>query len=73
MKKNPLPMLFFAAALTLALSSFAMPTSSSINGVESKAITFADNDEDKDGVVDEDDLCPGTPADVPVDANGCPI
>lgn len=31
------------------------------------------DDEDKDGVLDFADLCPGTPAGVKVDANGCPL
>lgn len=31
----------------------------------------ADRDTDNDGVVDQDDLCPGTPRGVPVDENGC--
>jgi len=30
-------------------------------------------DSDGDGVPDESDLCSGTPADTPVDANGCPL
>lgn len=30
-------------------------------------------DEDGDGVTDQFDKCPGTPADVPVDVNGCPL
>ncbi len=30
-------------------------------------------DEDKDGVLDFDDQCPGTPSGVPVDAKGCPL
>ena len=30
-------------------------------------------DEDKDGVSDRKDKCPGTPAGVAVDANGCPL
>jgi len=30
-------------------------------------------DTDGDGVVDDDDRCPGTPAGVRVDANGCPV
>lgn len=30
-------------------------------------------DSDGDGVVDEDDLCPGTPEGVEVDRNGCPL
>ena len=30
-------------------------------------------DQDKDGVVDWNDLCQGTPEGVPVDANGCPL
>jgi len=30
-------------------------------------------DSDGDGVPDDSDLCPGTPADTPVDANGCPL
>jgi hypothetical protein len=31
------------------------------------------NDEDNDGVVDDDDLCPGTPAGEAVDADGCQL
>jgi hypothetical protein len=30
-------------------------------------------DSDKDGVLDANDLCPGTPKDVKIDAKGCPI
>ena len=30
-------------------------------------------DSDNDGVTDDKDLCPGTPAGVQVDANGCPL
>ena len=30
-------------------------------------------DTDKDGVIDDDDLCPATPADSEVDADGCPV
>jgi len=30
-------------------------------------------DSDKDGVIDSQDLCPGTPAGVKVDAKGCPV
>ena len=32
-----------------------------------------DIDSDRDGVYDRDDVCPGTPRGVKVDANGCPI
>jgi len=32
-----------------------------------------DNDDDNDGVTEPGDLCPNTPANVTVDANGCPI
>ncbi|WP_316633078.1 OmpA family protein [uncultured Flavobacterium sp.] len=31
------------------------------------------NDTDKDGISDRNDTCPGTPAGVSVDANGCPL
>ncbi|MGH8444464.1 MAG: OmpA family protein [Solimonas sp.] len=30
-------------------------------------------DSDRDGVLDDADLCPGTPSGVPVDAHGCPV
>ncbi len=30
-------------------------------------------DEDNDGVFDQDDLCPGTPAGAEVDSSGCPV
>ncbi|GAA4371968.1 OmpA family protein [Hymenobacter koreensis] len=42
----------------------------------SAGLTFAlgqAKDEDKDGVSDKRDKCPGTPAGVAVDANGCPL
>ncbi|KAA9332043.1 OmpA family protein [Hymenobacter busanensis] len=42
----------------------------------SAGLTFAlgqTKDEDKDGVSDRKDKCPGTPAGVAVDANGCPL
>lgn len=35
------------------------------------AVPGADFDTDNDGVVDDDDLCPGTPRGVSVDDNGC--
>ncbi|MDA1348841.1 MAG: hypothetical protein O3A47_08240 [Chloroflexi bacterium] len=38
-------------------------------GVQGTAIEIPDTD--FDGILDEDDLCPGTPAGEPVDANGC--
>ena len=34
---------------------------------------FGDQDEDKDGVPDSRDACPGTPSGVKVDINGCPL
>ncbi len=39
---------------------------------EMDLLALAD-DEDGDGVTDWNDQCPGTPAGVPVDANGCPL
>ena len=44
--------------------------------VHSLGLTFAlgkMKDEDKDGVSDKKDKCPGTPAGVAVDPNGCPL
>nr|WP_262906212.1 OmpA family protein [Hymenobacter terricola] len=32
-----------------------------------------DLDADKDGVIDQNDKCPGTPTGVSIDANGCPL
>lgn len=41
--------------------------------VEQQAVAPAPVDTDGDGVVDTSDKCPGTPAGVQVDANGCPL
>ena len=38
-----------------------------------KGVKKAPKDSDGDGVIDELDLCPGTPKGTVVDANGCPI
>ncbi len=35
-------------------------------------MNFEDDDRDVDGVVDEKDVCPGTPAGTPVGTSGCP-
>ena len=40
-------------------------------GVQGTASEILDADDD--GVLDDDDLCPGTPAGEPVDANGCAL
>ena len=34
--------------------------------------TSLEKDSDNDGIIDDDDLCPGTPSGVEVDDNGCP-
>ncbi|MBI2419434.1 MAG: OmpA family protein [Ignavibacteriales bacterium] len=34
---------------------------------------FGGSDEDNDGIEDEEDMCPGTPRGVRIDANGCPL
>lgn len=44
----------------------AVPTAAAV-----AAAPGEDRDTDNDGVVDADDLCPGTPRGVPVDENGC--
>ncbi len=38
-----------------------------------KAAPVGPKDSDGDGVIDDDDLCPDTPAGVVVDQNGCPL
>lgn len=42
-------------------------------GTKAEEIAGPCVDSDGDGVCDEADLCPGTPAGTPVDAKGCPI
>lgn len=41
--------------------------------VEPAPIVLTDGDDDQDGVLNSVDQCPGTPLNVVVDANGCPV
>jgi OOP family OmpA-OmpF porin len=42
-------------------------------GKEEEVVAMVDPDSDGDGVPDSRDKCPGTPAGVKVDSNGCPL
>jgi len=54
------------AGLSFAFGGGAAPAAAASKG-------YATYDSDKDGVVDNDDQCPNTPAGVDVDAFGCPF
>ena len=58
-----------------ALESSAMAAGGGVLGaITGGLICYAlDGDEDKDGVFDRRDRCPGTPAGTPVSHNGCPL
>ncbi|MCM2678768.1 OmpA family protein [Echinimonas agarilytica] len=61
-----------AAAGAASSGGFAAPAGA-VFGAIFGAIACDPNDEDRDGVPDEMDQCPGTPEGVTVDAKGCPL
>ncbi|QIH35952.1 thrombospondin type 3 repeat-containing protein [Sphingobacterium sp. DR205] len=70
MKKQSFKLLFILAAVFFISSSFITSSKGLFStDVESKVV----KDTDADGIIDQYDKCPDTPAGVPVNPEGCPI
>jgi OmpA-OmpF porin, OOP family len=57
----------------MATAGFSLLLGGGAAPAPAPATPAAPRDSDGDGVIDDNDRCPGTPAGVAVDANGCPL
>ena len=63
--------LFTSASLTWHIKGMTKEEKEKISSVDYASIDKGDGD--KDGVLDANDICPGTPKEVKVDTKGCPL
>ena len=71
LKKSTLPTILFFLITLISSFVYANPNLQGISDVNKKEIITIQADEDGDGIEDNVDTCPQTPAGESVDANGC--
>ena len=61
------------AGLNVVLGGHLAPATPVVEPTPVAPVVVTDGDDDQDGVLNSVDQCPGTPLNVVVDANGCPV